>query len=200
MPLVKGRNAPQNIFLETLANKFDGSISNFVLGNAQRDQDYPIVYCSDGFCQLTGYTRSEVMRKSCCCKFLFGIDTEKDVVYKLMKALQTQAEMKAEVILYKKNGAPFWCLLDLMPIKNENAEVVLFLVSHKDITKSKATKSDGPVRDPVSNGSISEAPVPRFRKFSRDVLLHIQRQYSGKAVPSGKRGNAFPTSASRVSF
>ena len=46
------------------------------------------------------------MRKSCCCKFLFGIETEKDVVCKLTKALQSQTEMKAEVLLYKKNGEP----------------------------------------------------------------------------------------------
>ena len=30
--------------------------SNFVLGNAVAPPDYPIVYCSDGFCELTGYT------------------------------------------------------------------------------------------------------------------------------------------------
>ena len=28
--------------------------SNFVLGNAAAPPDYPIVYCSDGFCSLTG--------------------------------------------------------------------------------------------------------------------------------------------------
>lgn len=56
------------------------------------------------------------------------------------------------------------------------------------------------VLEPVGNGTISDAPVPRFRKFSRDVLLHIQRQYSGKTVPVGKRGSTFPTSTSRVSF
>jgi len=34
-------------------------------------------------------------------------------------------------------GVCFWCLLDVVPIKNEKSEVVLFLVSHKDITKEK---------------------------------------------------------------
>lgn len=34
-------------------------------------------------------------------------------------------------------GSKFWCLLDIVPIKNEKSEVVLFLVSHKDITESK---------------------------------------------------------------
>lgn len=34
-------------------------------------------------------------------------------------------------------GLPFWCLLDVIPIKNEKGEVALFLVSHKDITDTK---------------------------------------------------------------
>ena len=32
---------------------------------------------------------------------------------------------------------PFWCLLDIVPIKNEKSDVVLFLASHKDITANK---------------------------------------------------------------
>lgn len=31
----------------------------------------------------------------------------------------------------------FWCLLDIVPIKNEKGDVVLFLASFKDITDSK---------------------------------------------------------------
>lgn len=31
-------------------------------------------------------------------------------------------------------GAAFWCLLDIVPIKNEKGEMVLFLFSFKDIT------------------------------------------------------------------
>lgn len=34
-------------------------------------------------------------------------------------------------------GTPFWCLLDIVPIKNEKRDVVLFLASHKDITNTK---------------------------------------------------------------
>jgi len=35
--------------------------SNFVLGNSQAP-GYPIVYCSDGFCELTGFSRAQVLR------------------------------------------------------------------------------------------------------------------------------------------
>ena len=33
-------------------------------------------------------------------------------------------------------GAPFWCLLDIIPIQNELGKVVLFLLSFKDITNT----------------------------------------------------------------
>lgn len=38
--------------------------------------------------------------------------------------------------LSASTGSAFWCLLDMMPIKNEIGEVVLFLFSFKDITQS----------------------------------------------------------------
>lgn len=34
------------------------------------------------------------------------------------------------------SGVSFWCLLDIVPIKNEKGEMVLFLFSFKDITDS----------------------------------------------------------------
>lgn len=39
-------------------------------------------------------------------------------------------------------GATFTCLLDIVPIKNEKGEVVLFLASHKDITKECGKSSE----------------------------------------------------------
>ena len=38
------------------------SDSNFVLGNAQVP-GHPIVYCSDGFVELSGFSRAQIMQK-----------------------------------------------------------------------------------------------------------------------------------------
>lgn len=78
--------------------------SNFVLGSAQEKNNYPIVYCSDGFCELTGFTRSELMRRSCECSFLYGLETNKEDIMSIEKALRTQIELKKEIMFYKKNG------------------------------------------------------------------------------------------------
>uniref|UniRef100_A0AAR2IPL6 Voltage-gated delayed rectifier potassium channel KCNH4 n=1 Tax=Pygocentrus nattereri TaxID=42514 RepID=A0AAR2IPL6_PYGNA len=134
MPVMKGLLAPQNTFLDTIATRFDGTHSNFLLGNAQGHRGYPIVYCSDGFCELTGFVRTEVMQKNCSCRFLYGPGTNEHVAQGMEKALESKEEYQAEVQFYKKNGTSFWCLLDIVPIKNEKGEMVLFLFSFKDIT------------------------------------------------------------------
>lgn len=78
--------------------------SNFLLGNAQGHRGYPIVYCSDGFCELTGFTRTEVMQKNCSCRFLYGSDTSESVAQQMTRALEEREEYQAEVRFYKKSG------------------------------------------------------------------------------------------------
>ncbi|XP_015255705.1 PREDICTED: potassium voltage-gated channel subfamily H member 3-like, partial [Cyprinodon variegatus] len=76
--------------------------SNFVLGNAQVQSLYPIVYCSDGFCELTGYARAELMQKSCACHFLYGPETSDRSTAQIQGALDDRREFKTELVFYKK--------------------------------------------------------------------------------------------------
>jgi potassium voltage-gated channel Eag-related subfamily H protein 8 len=62
------------------------------------------VYCSDGFCELTGFTRAQIMQKGCACKFLYGPETKDEHKTQIDKALESKNELKLEVIFYKKNG------------------------------------------------------------------------------------------------
>lgn len=128
--------------------------SNFVLGNAQV-AGYPIVYCSDGFVELSGFARAQIMQKGCACRFLHGPETKEELKAQIDISLDGKIELKQEVIFYKKNSTPFWCLLDIVPIKNEKREVVLFLASHKDITKSKMAEMS--MSDECDSGELDDA-------------------------------------------
>lgn len=75
-----------------------------MLGNAQVAGLFPVVYCSDGFCDLTGFSRAEVMQRGCACSFLYGPDTSELVCQQIRKALDEHKEFKAELILYRKSG------------------------------------------------------------------------------------------------
>ncbi|XP_070793864.1 voltage-gated inwardly rectifying potassium channel KCNH3 [Pituophis catenifer annectens] len=187
MPVMRGLLAPQNTFLDTIATRFDGTHSNFVLGNAQVRGAFPVVYCSDGFCELTGFSRAEVMQRCCACNFLYGPDTSELVRTQIRKALDERKEFKAELILYRKSGVPFWCLLDVVPIKNEKGEVALFLVSHKDITETKTRASAENWKEGGGRRRYSRAGAKGFnanRRRSRAVLYHLsghlQKQGKGK--------------------
>ncbi|KAL7047399.1 hypothetical protein ACKWTF_002890 [Chironomus riparius] len=180
MPARKGLLAPQNTFLDTIATRFDGTHSNFVLGNAQVT-GYPIVYCSDGFVELSGFSRAQIMQKGCACRFLYGPETKDEHKGQIEKSLDGKLELKLEVIFYKKNGTPFWCLLDIVPIKNEKREVVLFLASHKDITTSKMAEMS--LSDECDSAALLGA---RFR--SADSCLNPDDGIDGNGpldIPAG---------------
>uniref|UniRef100_A0A182J9T5 Uncharacterized protein n=1 Tax=Anopheles atroparvus TaxID=41427 RepID=A0A182J9T5_ANOAO len=181
MPARKGLLAPQNTFLDTIATRFDGTHSNFVLGNAQVN-GYPIVYCSDGFVELSGFSRAQIMQKGCACRFLYGPETKDEHKTMIETSLDGKAELKLEVIFYKKNGTPFWCLLDIVPIKNEKREVVLFLASHKDVTTAKMSEmsmSDECDSDDGAEDDSLEIPpgVNMGRRRSRAVLYQLSGHY-----------------------
>ncbi|KAG7457488.1 hypothetical protein MATL_G00227710 [Megalops atlanticus] len=174
MPVMKGLLAPQNTFLDTIATRFDGTHSNFILANAQVSKGFPIVYCSDGFCELTGFVRTEVMQKSCACRFLYGPETSEATVLHIDHALEDKKEFKGEIIFYKKTAAVFWCLLDIVPIKNEKGDVVLFLASFKDITDTKVKAIPEDRRDEKRKGRVkSQSAFSAARLRGGTVLYHI---------------------------
>ncbi|GAA6109509.1 potassium voltage-gated channel subfamily H member 4a isoform X1 [Tachysurus ichikawai] len=156
--------------------------SNFLLGNAQGCRGYPIVYCSDGFCELTGFARTEVMKKTCTCRFLRGEETSERVTQQVQKTLEGQREYQAEVRYYRKNGTPFWCLLDIVPIKNEKGEVVLFLFSFKDITDSygKTHHSSKIQEDGSQNRKSSRSHLSGARERGRSVLYHLTSHFTNR--------------------
>uniref|UniRef100_A0A8B9F5V8 Voltage-gated delayed rectifier potassium channel KCNH4 n=1 Tax=Amazona collaria TaxID=241587 RepID=A0A8B9F5V8_9PSIT len=170
MPVMKGLLAPQNTFLDTIATRFDGTHSNFILANAQVRCGFPIVYCSDGFCDLTGFARTEVMQKNCSCRFLYGAETSEPVLQRIEKVLDGRQEYQTEVCFYKK-GAAFWCLLDIMPIKNEKGEVVLFLFSFKDITESRG-------RSHLGDKKEGDSHLRAARRQGRTVLHRLSSQFA----------------------
>ncbi|XP_070702239.1 voltage-gated delayed rectifier potassium channel KCNH8 [Pempheris klunzingeri] len=174
MPVMKGLLAPQNTFLDTIATRFDGTHSNFILANAQVSKGFPIVYCSDGFCELTGFSRGEVMQKSCACKFLYGPETSESIILSIDDALEERKEFKDEIMFYTKTAVLFWCLLDIVPIKNEKGDVVLFLASFKDITDTKAKAIQEDKKEERRRGRVKTgSPFSSARLRSSTVLYHI---------------------------
>ncbi|XP_051863074.1 potassium voltage-gated channel protein eag isoform X21 [Drosophila albomicans] len=164
----RGLVAPQNTFLENIIRRSNSQPdSSFLLANAQI-VDFPIVYCNESFCKISGYNRAEVMQKSCryVCGFMYGELTDKETVGRLEYTLENQQQDQFEILLYKKNKTPLWLLLQVAPIRNERDLVVLFLLTFRDITALKQ-----PIDSEDTKGGLS-----KFAKLARSVTR--SRQFS----------------------
>uniref|UniRef100_A0A3B4BCE7 Voltage-gated inwardly rectifying potassium channel KCNH2 n=1 Tax=Periophthalmus magnuspinnatus TaxID=409849 RepID=A0A3B4BCE7_9GOBI len=128
MPVRRGHVAPQNTFLDTIIRKFDSQSRKFVIANA-RVENCAIIFCNDGFCHMCGYSRGEIMQKPCTCNFLYGPGTKRLAIAQMAQALLGSEERKVEIDLYRKDGECFLCMVDVVPVKNEDGVVIMFILN-----------------------------------------------------------------------
>uniref|UniRef100_A0AAQ6A3N4 Voltage-gated inwardly rectifying potassium channel KCNH2 n=1 Tax=Amphiprion ocellaris TaxID=80972 RepID=A0AAQ6A3N4_AMPOC len=140
MPVRRGHVAPQNTFLDTIIRKFDGQNRKFIIANAQVE-NCAIIFCNDAFCGMCGYTRAEVIQKSCTCSFLYGPHTERPAMAQMAKALLGAEERKVEISLYTKDGVCFHCVIDVVPVKNEDGLVIMFILNFELLTDGRPANS-----------------------------------------------------------
>lgn len=108
----------------------------FVVCDAEID-DNPIVYCSENFERLTGYTRHMILGRN--CRFLQSPDgkveagikrkyVDDDSVLYLKNTIQSQSEAQISLINYRRGGQPFMNLLTMIPISWESGGPMKYYV------------------------------------------------------------------------
>ncbi|XP_028606031.2 voltage-gated inwardly rectifying potassium channel KCNH2 isoform X1 [Podarcis muralis] len=181
MPVRRGHVAPQNTFLDTIIRKFEGQSRKFIIANA-RVENCAIIYCNDGFCDLCGYTRAEVMQKPCTCDFLYGPRTQKTSVAQIAQALLGSEERKVEICFYRKDGSCFLCLVDVVPVKNEDGSVIMFILNFEVVMERDLLTS--PVKN--TNHWVSPAawlPTGRGKSFRLKLPALLALAGSKQSLP-----------------
>lgn len=87
--------------------------------------DNPIVYASDGFVDVTGYDRRDIVPRN--CRFLQGNLTDRQAIKRLRASIDNAEETVELLLNYRKNGDPFWNLLYVAPLYDRNGNVAFFL-------------------------------------------------------------------------
>uniref|UniRef100_A0A8D2ZIK5 Voltage-gated inwardly rectifying potassium channel KCNH2 n=1 Tax=Scophthalmus maximus TaxID=52904 RepID=A0A8D2ZIK5_SCOMX len=171
MPVRRGHVAPQNTFLDTIIRKFEGQNRKFIIANAQVE-NCAIIFCNDAFCGMCGYTRAEVMQKSCTCSFLYGPHTRRPAVAQMAKALLGAEERKVAISLYTKEGVCFNCEIDVVPVKNEDGLVIMIILNFELPTDPRPASSS-PARELNRVVHIPWLTVGTFHQHYHHPVAHL---------------------------
>lgn len=100
------------------------------------DNKGKIEWVNNSFEILTGYSLSEIIGQD-PSDFLYGPETQEDVLEHIRRMLSLLVPFSAEFINYKKNGGHVWIALDITPILNDNGELSKFINIYTDVTDRK---------------------------------------------------------------
>lgn len=88
-------------------------------------QDNPIVYASDDFLTLTGYSREEVLGRN--CRFLQGNETSRSKIAQIRKAIENGEDCSVTLINYAADGTAFWNNLFIAALRDAENNIVNFI-------------------------------------------------------------------------
>jgi len=101
------------------------------IADAQQE-DLPLIYVNDAFEDITGYSVAECLGEN--CRFLQGAGTDEETVATIRRGLESESPVTVEILNYRKDGTPFWNLLDIVPVHDKDGCVTHFLGLQQDIT------------------------------------------------------------------
>ena len=174
----------QNEFIKAAIDRVGAGV---VITDPEQE-DNPMIYCNQGFKDLTGYESEEILGRN--CRFLQGEETTQAAVKKLKKGIDDQEVTYVEIKNYKKDGTPFWNELQIFPVYVEQMGQVYFVGVQKDVTKrrdqeelighylSEVKRLSTPIV-PVEEG-ISVLPLvgtlddERLQQMLENVSHHVQ--------------------------
>ena len=94
---------------------------NFVITDPSLP-DNPIVYASEGFLELTGYTRNQVLGRN--CRFLQGPETDPRAVDKIRKGIESGEDTTVVLLNYCMDGTKFWNQFFVATLRDGDGKVM----------------------------------------------------------------------------
>lgn len=160
-----------------LATTVERIQQNFVISDPTLP-DMPIVFASDGFLELVGYDRVEVLGRN--CRFLQGPLTDKQGVQDIRSAVQKGSECTVRLLNYRKNGQPFWNMLSIAPMNDADGTLRFYIGVQVDVTAPTP-----PGQAPASKTEVPAVASEAQQPDSKNVVSMVAQQQANQGW--GKR-------------
>lgn len=87
--------------------------------------DNPIVYATQGFLNLTGYTLDQVLGRN--CRFLQGPDTDPKAVEKIRRSIEEGSDMSVCLLNYRVDGTTFWNQFFIAALRDASGNITNYV-------------------------------------------------------------------------
>ena len=98
--------------------------------------DNPIVYASQGFLNLTGYSMRQVLGRN--CRFLQGPGTDQRSVQEIRDGIAEGRDVTVCLLNYKADGTPFWNQFFIAPLRAADGSIVNFVGVQCEVTTNES--------------------------------------------------------------
>uniref|UniRef100_A0A671T7V5 Potassium channel, voltage gated eag related subfamily H, member 7 n=1 Tax=Sinocyclocheilus anshuiensis TaxID=1608454 RepID=A0A671T7V5_9TELE len=142
------------------------------------------------------------MQKPCTCDFLHGQLTNRHAIAQVAQALLGSEERKVEITYHRKDGSDFLCATHIIPVKNEEGVVMMFILSFDYVLKEGSMDSldrlnhTSPTRQEQSEApSLLHPPTGEScsPSYGNDTWALIGQNYLGSCSPiSGPQDHSSP--------
>jgi PAS domain S-box-containing protein len=117
---------------QTIALMADKTTTGFMITNAEG----MLEWVNEGFIRMTGYTLAEVVNRR-AGDFLYGAHSDRVTIQRNSDLLKAGQGFEEELIFYRKDGSPFWGLISVSPIKDDQGQPERWIGLMMDITQKK---------------------------------------------------------------
>ena len=133
-----------------------------------RDACNAITHISDGFCEMMGYSKDELLGRD--CRLLQGPLTSRDEIQKIRDSLEKGTDAKVTLVNYRKDGRPVAFKLALAPAKDHTGALTHYVGLHREVALPlkarspwRTTKSSAVRSSPATDGADAENLAKRQR-------------------------------------
>ncbi|SBS35665.1 Signal transduction histidine-protein kinase BarA [Marinomonas aquimarina] len=103
------------------------------------DQHGNITYVNDKFCEISGYSREELIGQN--HRLLKSDEHSQDFFRQLWRTIANGKVWSGEIKNFRKNGSIYWVNATILPIKGTSGKVERYIAIRTDITESRVIAS-----------------------------------------------------------
>ena len=117
----------------TLTSNLIGGLSEVFCLSDPTLPDNPLIYCSEEFYRLTGYTSGDVLGQN--CRFLQGPKTDQSSVRRISEAVTNGKASNETILNYRRDGRGFVNVLMISPLEDDKGKAKYFLGAQIDVSR-----------------------------------------------------------------